>query len=250
VVAETLPGESFGSAALGLTKLFRLPPQDGDSRQAFSVAFDGQVGRARRVGQVSWASPGTPIRPVETVQGQAQVRCKVAAAGKLEACDLIGPVPADPEVARLAVANLDVVAVEPWTDEGRSTVGSMVEIVLSTGPFAKPSIVLDPVIPHNVPAQVIDYRPLTQLQSEVDMGQYYPERAQRMEVQGRTILTCSSVKDEHLSGCRVTEETPPGYGFGIAAMKTSEFLRYSPEAIDGVQVDGPLVMPFTFSLPD
>lgn len=250
VVAETLPGESFGSAALGLTKLFRLPPQDGDSRQAFSVAFDGQVGRARRVGQVSWASPGTPIRPVETVQGQAQVRCKVAAAGRLQACELIGPVPADPEIARLAVANLDVVAVEPWTDEGRSTVGSTVEIVLSTGPFAEPSIVLDPVIPHSVPAQVIDYRPLTQLRSKVDIGQYYPDRAQRMEVQGRTILTCSSVKDEHLDGCQVTEETPPGYDFGVAAIKMSEFLRYSPEAIDGVQVDGPLVMPFTFSLSD
>ncbi|WP_426009404.1 TonB family protein [Caulobacter sp. DWR2-3-1b2] len=249
-VAETSPSEGFGRAALGLTSLFRVAPQNWDIRQAFTVAFDGLVGRPRRVGQVASASPGASIKPAGVAQGQAHLRCRVAVAGKLEACDLIKSVPADPEVARLALANLRLIAVQPWTDEGRSTVGSTVELLLSTGPFPAPSIAPAPIVSPTVPAKVIDYRPLTPLPTKVDISQYYPARAQRMEVDGRVVLTCLGVKEEHLDGCQVTEETPADYGFGDAAMKMSVALLYSPEVIDGIQVDAPLVMPINFDIPD
>ena len=51
---------------------------------------------------------------------------------------------------------------------------------------------------------------------------YYPERAQREEVQGSARLDCRVTETLTLADCSIVSETPPGYGFGAAAVARVE----------------------------
>jgi TonB family protein len=249
IVAQSAPGEDFGTAALGLTDRFRLSSRNWDSREAFSVAFDGRAGKVKRAWEVFPAPP--PVSQNSVVQARASARCRVASAGKLEACDLIETVSTDPEVARQTLANLGRVSVDQWTEEGRSTVGSTVEVTVSTGPRASPSITLIPIsvaLPGSAP-NVINYRPMTRLGVKGDVGRFYPQRALMTETTGKVVLACAGLKDGQPEGCEVATETPPDYQFGEAAMMMSSHLRYSPESIDGLQADGVVMIPIVFSVP-
>jgi hypothetical protein len=50
-------------------------------------------------------------------------------------------------------------------------------------------------------------------------GPYFPERAQRMNVEGDALIACHIGADSHLNDCVVREEKPLGFGFGSAALK-------------------------------
>ena len=75
---------------------------------------------------------------------------------------------------------------------------------------------------------------------------YYPERAQRMEVNGDTVLDCNVTVEGRLDDCRVVSEAPTGYGFGEAALKVSRLWRMKPardaggHAIPGGRITIPL----------
>jgi TonB family protein len=69
-------------------------------------------------------------------------------------------------------------------------------------------------------------------------GPYFPERAQRLNVAGYAVLQCASAPDGVLSGCLVKEETPKGFGFGIAGRKMAEqkWMRAAPGSGDKVLI--------------
>jgi TonB family protein len=82
-------------------------------------------------------------------------------------------------------------------------------------------------------------------------GPYYPERAARMGAQGFAILACHLAATGYLSGCKVLDETPRGFGFPDAAMKMMErkVLTAAPRLADGIPVADELVqvqVPFQF----
>lgn len=68
-------------------------------------------------------------------------------------------------------------------------------------------------------------------------SQYYPERANEREVEGRATIDCIVGADGRLS-CTVTSEDPPGYGFGEATLRISRFFRIAPATRDGVPTSG------------
>lgn len=76
-----------------------------------------------------------------------------------------------------------------------------------------------------------------------DIARYYPDRAQRMEVNGQATLSCTGTAKGTLEGCSVVSESPADYGFGDAAMKLSRWYRIAP--LDGVQI----TIPIDFSVP-
>ena len=82
------------------------------------------------------------------------------------------------------------------------------------------------------------------------MLRFYPERAQRLEVEGEAMFECSVNAKGVLSPCRVVAEAPSGYGFGEAALNLAKLFRMKPISKEGAQVDGGLVrIPLRFKLP-
>ena len=83
-----------------------------------------------------------------------------------------------------------------------------------------------------------------------DINRYYPDRASRMEVEGRATLSCTVNARGTLDGCSVVSEEPADMGFGDAAMKMSKLFKMRPQTKDGQPVDGGTVrIPIRFSLP-
>ena len=66
----------------------------------------------------------------------------------------------------------------------------------------------------------------------------YPRAALNAGVSGRGLITCRIRLDTRLEGCRLVEESPPGRGFGAAALATAVNFRFRPPAIDGQPLAG------------
>jgi TonB family protein len=63
---------------------------------------------------------------------------------------------------------------------------------------------------------------------------YYPDRALRMNIAGESSVRCRVTGDGHLVDCIVTQESPPGYGFGDATVAFVEHtFKVSPRR-DGI----------------
>lgn len=88
------------------------------------------------------------------------------------------------------------------------------------------------------PAAAADQNPAPQMR-------YYPDRAQRLNIEGRTMLRCTVTADRRLTDCLVLKENPPGYGFAEASLKLATIFRLKPATKDGVPVGG---RPYTFGI--
>ena len=83
-----------------------------------------------------------------------------------------------------------------------------------------------------------------------DLERYYPERAQRMNIEGRASISCTVDARGTLQGCSVANEQPSDAGFGEAAMRMSKLFKMRPMTKDGSPVDGGrITIPISFRLP-
>ena len=62
----------------------------------------------------------------------------------------------------------------------------------------------------------------------------YPRRAQTRGKQGYAVVEVTITSDGGVRDLRVVEENPFGWGFGQAALKAADKLRYVPKIVDGV----------------
>lgn len=71
-----------------------------------------------------------------------------------------------------------------------------------------------------------------------ELRRLHPPAAFRQRIGGRATLSCRIRLDTRLEGCRVVDETPPGLGFGSAALAASVYFRFQPPTRDGAPLDG------------
>jgi len=87
--------------------------------------------------------------------------------------------------------------------------------------------------------------------SSEDMARYFPDRAQRMGVNGRATISCSVTAKGTLEGCSVISEEPSDQDFGSAAIRMSKLFKMRPKTADGAPVEGGTVrIPIRFQAPD
>jgi protein TonB len=83
-----------------------------------------------------------------------------------------------------------------------------------------------------------------------DLARYFPDRAQRMGVEGKATLSCSVNAKGTLENCSIVSEDPADYGFGEATMKASKLFKMKPKTLDGAPVEGGQVrIPLRWVLP-
>jgi protein TonB len=83
-----------------------------------------------------------------------------------------------------------------------------------------------------------------------DLAKYYPERASRLNVNGRAEISCTVTAKGTLTDCSAVSEDPSDQGFGEAAMKMSHLFKMRPKTRDGAPVDGGTVrIPIRFEMP-
>ncbi|HTX48237.1 MAG TPA: energy transducer TonB [Caulobacteraceae bacterium] len=118
-------------------------------------------------------------------------------------------------------------------------------------PPAPPVIAaVKPPPPKPPPKPLISNPDWMQLPSADDMARFYPDRAQRMSVNGHATISCTVNVDGSVSDCRVMSQSPPDDGFGDAALKLSKLFKMRPQTRDGVPVAGAkVVIPIGFEVP-
>lgn len=82
-----------------------------------------------------------------------------------------------------------------------------------------------------------------------DIARYYPPSAEAKNLSGLAVLTCQVKGDGSLGACAANEESPPGEGFGEAALRLSPLFKMRPTTKDGQPVGGGTVpIPIRFVL--
>lgn len=70
------------------------------------------------------------------------------------------------------------------------------------------------------------------------LSDFYPKAAAAFDRAGRVTLDCKVRSDGTLEACRVADESPPGEGFGDAALRMTGIFQMKPFTLDGRAVSG------------
>ncbi|MGH7021720.1 MAG: energy transducer TonB [Brevundimonas sp.] len=87
---------------------------------------------------------------------------------------------------------------------------------------------------------------LPRFQSRPRLEDIFPVRAIEQAVSGTAQVRCLSGTDGRLHDCRITRETPLGWGFGQAALDGMARATLKPGEVDGQPVETQVAQVFTF----
>lgn len=81
-----------------------------------------------------------------------------------------------------------------------------------------------------------------------ELDRFYPRGARNRGVEGGALLECTLGVTGRVFNCRVVRETPPGEGFGEAAVALSRYFRITPRREKGKAVETRMRIPYTMTL--
>ncbi|CAN5336671.1 hypothetical protein BH11PSE2_BH11PSE2_06210 [soil metagenome] len=245
VSGEAPAGMGFGKAALSLSGKFKTinllangkPIKDAAVQILISFSpKDGTPALARGPTNEHLAVAFAPVfaRP-DIGEARAVLRCRVAALGAVEDCKVEREEPGDSGVAAAVLSLVSDFKIAQWGANGRPTLGSIVRIPIRFSAIA-PVAKRIPA-PDEIPMMIT--RPDWQKQpSGDDVDRLFPRIAMSRQQGGAVRMTCKVKIDGALTDCIISSETPPGYGFGDAALKMAPLFKMKPLMLDGHVVDG------------
>jgi TonB family protein len=204
-----------------------------------------------------------PVTALEHgVSGRVELDCLVIEAGALN-CAVAHE---EPEDWYFGEAALRLSRDYRIALDGRATLGRRVRIAVpfntgpppgqSSAPFGATQADLDalreratqgPTAAELAAAMLIQNPPWTAFPTGDVFGRYYPAQALEQNLSGRAVLECLVNEDGSLR-CAVTEESPSGANFGLAALGIAGAFRL-PQSIDGAPTIGKRVrVPIVFRL--
>jgi len=90
----------------------------------------------------------------------------------------------------------------------------------------------------------------TRRPSPDDIGRYYPDRAQRLEMKGRVVIVCRVTGEGFFELCGIETEEPTDMGFGDASLRLQRLFKMRPLNQYGEPVEGSTVrIPIVWTLP-
>ena len=81
------------------------------------------------------------------------------------------------------------------------------------------------------------------------VAEAYPPIANALGVEGHAVLVCKVATTGRVEDCQVTSETPPGWGFGAAALKIAPLFQMAPSTVGGSATVSDVRIPIRFALP-
>lgn len=81
------------------------------------------------------------------------------------------------------------------------------------------------------------------------LARAFPDRALQRGVAGSASLNCLVESSGRVTDCRITGETPGGYGFGRAAQSVSRYFQISPQTVNGAAQGSRVAINMRFNLP-
>ncbi len=82
-----------------------------------------------------------------------------------------------------------------------------------------------------------------------ELAAFYPPEGYSQGHNGKAVINCTVVETGLLEDCSVIEETPPGEGFGEAALKAAATIVMKPATLNGQAVRQEVNIPIAFELP-
>lgn len=191
------------------------------------------------------------------VGGRAEIDCIIAADGVLTACAVARELPEGQGFGAAALGLAPQMQLGAENRAGPRFAAGRVRIPFvwrtTACPALFPSVMEDAAPPESAPVRswarpysIISSPDWTRRPSAEDMVRYYPERAWRQRVAGKTVIRCTVTAMGTLSDCRIVSETPEGEDFGSASLKVARFFKIKPMTDDcgnatGATVRIPLV---------
>ena len=250
IVSETPDGAAFGDATLLLTRYFSMTPKTVDGQPVagatvvFTVRFQNPGGprdipqgavtkvlstpiwaQAPTLPEIDGAFPPAEVGKVDLAH--IVLRCSIRRNGELYACDTDTESPRRQDFAAAAQRlvkgfKLDI---ESYGDTRYWEALVDVPITLIAPGKAADGQITDPIWVRSIdPAKA---------------QALYPDAAANAGVKtGRAVVDCVVDHSGQLSGCKVISETPPGLGFGNAAVQIAGVMAINPWTLQGRPVEG------------
>ena len=255
VRSETPEGYGFGQAALLLSSQFAMTPKIRNGRPVVGdvvipIDWTGLATADLRPGRSVIRDPVWSVAPTSAAvdaaypsaaaaipAGQAALRCRLNAEGRLYRCQVTSESPPSKGfgVAASKLAPSFVAAIRPDEPKPKDL---LVEV-----PFR----FRNPTVPDNNRLTDVKW---VQTLSEAGANQLYPQIAKAEGVlAGMGQVDCVAAADGGLSDCAVASEEPAGKGFGQAALEAAKLMKMNPWTQTGDPVAGRQIsIPIRFKL--
>lgn len=181
------------------------------------------------------------------LEGRATIGCVTTAEGLLADCQVVAEDPPGAGFGDAAVALAAKFRMQPMTKDGQAVAGGKVRIPIV---FRLPAPASAPAAASGQPQGNIRPPDWTRRPTGRDVERLYPREALRRRITGKAVIRCGVTDEGELRDCKAIEETPPGFGFGDAALKMAPIFKMRPMTSDERAVGGGVVtIPIVFRFP-